>query len=123
MYEIRICCRVKPRFKICYDLKTVFKKPTDKWPLQLQNSNILLKSVQKTNETTPKIVTYFLSVGGTFLSIFMNNFHHAPHYKLLAATLRCQAKQVLSDVYLSQKFEEKAWLLPWTSEIKRKVSN
>ena len=64
MYEIRICCRVKPSFKICYDLKTVFKKPTDKGPLQ--NSNILLKSVQKTNETTPKIVTYFLSVGGTF---------------------------------------------------------
>ena len=25
-YEIRICCRVKPRFKICYELKTVFKK-------------------------------------------------------------------------------------------------
>ena len=46
MYEIRICCRVKPSFKICYDLKTVFKKPTDKGPLQ--NSNILLKSVYKT---------------------------------------------------------------------------
>ena len=45
-YEIRICCRVKPRFKICYELKTVFKKPTDKGPLQ--NSNILLKSVHKT---------------------------------------------------------------------------
>ena len=45
-YEIRICCRVKPRFKICYELKTVFKKPTDKGPLQ--NSNIFLKSVHKT---------------------------------------------------------------------------
>ena len=107
--------------KYAMNWKLYLKKPTDKGPLQ--NSNILLKSVQKTNETTPKIVTYFLSVGGTFLSIFMNNFHHAPHYKLLAATLRCQAKQFLSVVYLSQKFQEKAWLLLWTSEIKRKVSN